>query len=98
MGPEEGDTAAETSAPPAQPALMSQGTMARAEMLAYRPGGRTSAAVSTEDGGATWTQSKLKGGGGYAFGIDVLEDGSAGYAVTCSVGGMAGCAIWRYSP
>ena len=45
--------------------------------------------------GVTWTQTALKAHG-YAFGIDMLPGGAAGYAVTCSIGGMAGCGIWRY--
>ena len=51
--------------------------------------------LETVDGGATWKQSELRGHE-YVFGIDMLPDGTAGYAITCAVGGMAGCAMWRY--
>ena len=52
--------------------------------------------VSTEDGGATWQQESLKGHG-YGFGLEILPDGSRGYAITCSIGGMGGCGFWRYN-
>ena len=53
--------------------------------------------LESTDGGKTWRQSSLRGHG-YVFGIDVLPDGSAGYAVTCPIGGLAGCGLWRYDP
>lgn len=51
--------------------------------------------VESNDGGTTWTQTELRGHG-YVFGLDLFADGSAGFAVTCTIGGLKGCGVWSY--
>lgn len=50
--------------------------------------------LETTDGGGMWATSALKGHG-YVFGIDMLPDGSVGYAVTCLLT-PSSCSVWRY--
>jgi len=49
----------------------------------------------TQDGAASWVRHDLHGVGGTIFGIDMLPDGSGGFATSCNQ--LPECGIWSYS-